>query len=113
MAPAPLLPEGYRGAWESRLRLLQPRDPGVWVEHRLEEGDAAEEILRVARETACDLVVMGSHGRTWLERALMGSVAAKVLRSAPCPVLTVRVPFLQPTLSATAEKEEKAQPAAV
>src|SRR5919199_2641512 len=44
MAPAPPLPKGYRGAWESRLRLLWPRDPNVRVEHRLEEGDVADAI---------------------------------------------------------------------
>ena len=60
MAPLPPLPQGYRGAWEGRLRLIQPRDPNVRVEHRLEEGDVADAILRVAREVPADLIVMGS-----------------------------------------------------
>jgi nucleotide-binding universal stress UspA family protein len=60
MAPMPPLPRGYRGAWESRLRQLQPHDPHVRVEHRLEEGDVADAILRVAREVPADLIVMGS-----------------------------------------------------
>lgn len=64
MAPVPPLPKGYRGAWESRLRLLQSADPTVGVEHRLEEGDIADAILRVARETQCDLIVMASSERT-------------------------------------------------
>jgi nucleotide-binding universal stress UspA family protein len=92
MAPTPPLPKGYRGAWESRLRLVQPAEPDVRVEHRLEEGNAADEILRVARETACDLIVMGTRGHTGLRRLLQGSVARKVAQGAPCPVLAVKMP---------------------
>ena len=44
---------------------------------------------RIAREEGCDLIVMGTHGRTGLRRALMGSVAAAVVREAPCAVLVV------------------------
>jgi nucleotide-binding universal stress UspA family protein len=87
MAPVPPLPKGYRGAWESRLRLMQPRDPTVPVEHRLEEGDPAAAILRVAREVHSDLVVMSGRERTWLGRLLTGSVTEEVERKAPCPVL--------------------------
>src|SRR5262249_2708725 len=47
-------------------------------------------ILSVARGSGCDLIVMGSHGRTGLRRTLLGSVAEAVLRRAVCPVLTVR-----------------------
>jgi nucleotide-binding universal stress UspA family protein len=73
----------------NELRRLQPADAAVRVEHRLEQGNAAEEILRVAREEKCDLVVLATHGRTGLARLLMGSVAEQVLRQAPCPVLTL------------------------
>jgi universal stress protein A len=90
MAPLPPLPKGYRGAWESRLRLLRPADPNVQVEHRLEEGDVAAAILRVACEAPCDLIVMGSRERTWLGRLLTSSVAEEVGRKAPCPVLTLK-----------------------
>jgi nucleotide-binding universal stress UspA family protein len=48
----------------------------------------------VAKETGCDLIVMGTHGRTGLGRLLMGSVAETVLRKAPCPVLTVKSQLL-------------------
>jgi nucleotide-binding universal stress UspA family protein len=89
MAPVPPLPKGYRGAWESRLRLLQSADPTVGVEHRLEEGDIADAILRVARETQCDLIVMANSERTWLGRLFFGSVTTEVERKAPCPVLSV------------------------
>jgi nucleotide-binding universal stress UspA family protein len=54
--------------------------------------DVAAEILRVTGAERCDLIVMGTHGRTGLKRALLGSVAEEVLRTAPCPVLTVNAP---------------------
>jgi nucleotide-binding universal stress UspA family protein len=53
-------------------------------------GDPAGEIVRVAQEANVDLVVMGTHGRTGIEHALMGSIAERVVRRAKCPVLTVR-----------------------
>jgi nucleotide-binding universal stress UspA family protein len=67
--------------------------PGVPIEHRVEEGDAARTILRIAGEINADLIVMGTHGRTGLSRLLMGSVAEQVVRKAPCAVLTVKSPF--------------------
>ncbi len=53
-------------------------------------GEPAAEILSFAKAHAADLVVMGTHGRTGLEHALMGSIAERVVRRAHCPVLTVR-----------------------
>jgi nucleotide-binding universal stress UspA family protein len=53
-------------------------------------GEPAAEILEVARARGADLIVMGTHGRTGLEHALMGSIAERVVRRAHCPVLTVR-----------------------
>jgi nucleotide-binding universal stress UspA family protein len=58
----------------------------------LEEGDPVTQILRIAGEENCELIVMGIHGRTGLGRLLMGSVAEQVVRRAPCPVLTVKMP---------------------
>jgi universal stress protein A len=87
MAPVPPLPRGYRGARESRLRLMQPRDPSVRVEHRLEEGDAAAVILRVAREEHSGLIVMNGRERACLGRLLARSITEEVERKAPCPVL--------------------------
>jgi nucleotide-binding universal stress UspA family protein len=55
-------------------------------------GEPAHEILQYAREHGTDLIVVGTHGRTGLQHALMGSVAERVVRKAPCPVLTVRPP---------------------
>ena len=54
------------------------------------EGIAFEEIASEARRQRADLVVMGTHGRTGVARFFLGSVAARVLALAPCPVLTVR-----------------------
>jgi len=53
-------------------------------------GSPFVEILRDARENDIDLVVIGTHGRGFAKHLLMGSVAEKVVRKAPCPVLTVR-----------------------
>lgn len=50
------------------------------------------EIIRYAREKTIDLIIIGTHGRSGLTQALLGSVAEKVVRKAPCPVLTVRHP---------------------
>ncbi len=53
-------------------------------------GGAASEIARAARDWAADLIVIGSHGRTGVQRALLGSVAEGVMRHASCAVLVVR-----------------------
>jgi nucleotide-binding universal stress UspA family protein len=82
-------------ALREQLSRLRPPDSTIQVEHRLEEGDPAMEILRIAQEDKCDLVVMGTHGRTGVGRLLMGSVAEQVVRKAPCPVLTVKIPLRQ------------------
>ncbi len=52
-------------------------------------GEPAAEILSYARDRGIDLLVLGTHGRTGLEHALMGSIAERVVRRARCPVLTV------------------------
>jgi nucleotide-binding universal stress UspA family protein len=54
------------------------------------EGVAFTAIVQTARERGCDLIVMGTHGRTGLKHALLGSVTEKVVRKAHCAVLTVR-----------------------
>jgi nucleotide-binding universal stress UspA family protein len=62
------------------------------VETKLLQGVPVSEVIRFAREGAFDLIVMGTHGRTGIAHALIGSVAERVVRKAACPVLTVRVP---------------------
>jgi nucleotide-binding universal stress UspA family protein len=71
-----------------RLAQIRPEDPRVKFEHKIVDGDPAEQIVKAA--TGMDLIVLGTHGTTGLARLLMGSVAETVLRKAPCPVLTVR-----------------------
>lgn len=56
---------------------------------RVVVGDPAQEIVRYARENLIDLIIMGTHGRRGLEHAIFGSVAEKVVKNSPVPVLTV------------------------
>ncbi len=53
-------------------------------------GEPAREIVRAAEDEQVDLIVMGTYGRSGLSRLLLGSVADRVVRTAPCPVVTVR-----------------------
>jgi len=64
----------------------------VVVERLVEDGEPAHVVARVARERGCDLIVIGAHGRSGLERLLMGSTAEHIVRLAPCPVLVVKAP---------------------
>ena len=66
------------------------KDRGVAVESTVRQGTPWREIEVLAKESSVDLVVVGTHGRKGLPRALMGSVAEKIVRTAPCPVLVVR-----------------------
>lgn len=50
------------------------------------------EVMNVAKDKGIDMIVMGTHGRTGIDRVLFGSTAEKVVKKAPCPVLTVRHP---------------------
>ena len=52
-------------------------------------GDVSEEIIRHAEESGMDMIIMGTHGYKGLEKVMFGSVAEKVVRSSPCPVLTI------------------------
>jgi nucleotide-binding universal stress UspA family protein len=62
-------------------------------------GASARSIVNYANERGMDLIVMGTHGRSGLDRLLTGSVAERVLRHAPCPVMTVRYyPFADATV---------------
>jgi len=86
-----------RRHWREQLEQIRPTDPGIPVRHVFLEGDAAAEIVRYGRDAGIDLIVMGTHGRTGLERLLLGSVAEKVLRDASCSVLVVKLPRGIPT----------------
>jgi nucleotide-binding universal stress UspA family protein len=63
----------------------------VEVRSRVQCGDAAAEIVRIAQEDGYDLIVMGTHGRSGSSQILRGDVAEQVIKRAPCPVLTIRV----------------------
>lgn len=72
--------------------LVEPhRERGVEIHPMLRAGTPWEQILEVAKETNADLVVMATHGRRGLPRALIGSVAEKVIRMSDVPVLTYRI----------------------
>jgi nucleotide-binding universal stress UspA family protein len=58
----------------------------------MRRGSPSTEIVALASEEHADLLVIGTHGRGGVSRALLGSVADRVIRTAPCPVLTVRKP---------------------
>lgn len=93
MTPAVLLADMERGAREQ----LDTVVPEAWqaqlqVTRALRRGSPFVEIIRYAKETDTDLIVMGTHGRSGIAHMLLGSVAEKVVRKAPCPVLTVRSP---------------------
>ena len=104
--PPPFLPiEGYvppqmyedllgsarRDAQERFDRLLgSGAGSGLKTRVRLEEGPPARRILEVATQEAADILVVGTHGRTGLERLVLGSVADRMVRQATCPVLTAR-----------------------
>jgi len=65
---------------------------GLDIEEVIVHGEAASEIVRVAKERGVDLIVVSSHGRTGLGRILFGSTAEAVVRHASCPVLVVKPP---------------------
>jgi nucleotide-binding universal stress UspA family protein len=105
LAPIVLVPEQYLDAvtidqlqkqarqWSTRqLAALATRakKAGVKASVVLREGDAPDQIVRACRSTKSDLIVMGTHGRRGLQKFFLGSVAERVVRAAPCPVVTVR-----------------------
>jgi nucleotide-binding universal stress UspA family protein len=88
--------KAYREEMARLLAKVRGNAPCTQVETLLKEGNVADVISRTAEETPCDLIVMGTHGRSRMYQLMMGSVAADVTRNAPCPVVTVKAPLLQP-----------------
>ena len=86
-------------ASKDRLRdkLLEkvPKEIRDRVEMVISFGVPFVEIIRAARDYDVDLIVMGTQGRTGVSHILIGSVAERVVRKAPCPVLTVKMPIKQ------------------
>ena len=69
---------------------LEKRRTGAAMETVSTQGAPAPSIVSYASDDGSDLIVIGTHGRSGLRRLLLGSVAERVLRTAPCPVLVVR-----------------------
>jgi nucleotide-binding universal stress UspA family protein len=105
-------PSPYEGRWEPTDETLKEADQilrSACVPSTLEnrKGDPGEEILKAIEANSIDLVAMTTHGRSGLSRWVFGSVTAKVLRSAPVPLLVVRsgntaVPPEKPALAVAA-----------
>jgi nucleotide-binding universal stress UspA family protein len=85
-------PESYRRRLWADFKQSLPTELPDATELLLGEGEPSTAILNAAAERACDLIVLGSHGKTGLRRLLGGSVAEDVIRLASCPVLVVKVP---------------------
>lgn len=75
---------------EEAMSMIAADEPAIAVERVLRVGTPAEAIIGYAERHKCDLIVMGTHGRSGLSHLLMGSVAEQVIRKAPCPVMVVR-----------------------
>ena len=84
----------FENATRERLEMLvSPRNLiTLRPEYALRLGAPSDEIVRYAGSRDIDLIVMGTHGRSGVAHMVMGSVAEEVIRTAPCPVLTVRHP---------------------
>ena len=90
ITPADLIAEAEREGRRliAGFRQLRPQ-PHAPLEF-IHVGKPASEIVRTAKEWPADIIVIGSHGRHGIQRALLGSVAEAVVRHAPCPVLVIR-----------------------
>lgn len=78
-----------------RARASAAEQSGVRTRFVLRSGVPHEQIVAACAEEGADMLVIGTHGRSGLNRFLMGSVAERVVRSASCPVLTVRTPEIE------------------
>lgn len=86
---APIDRAANRNGWKNFTWPIHrfPSNAGSWKDRRLTKSCAKPV------KANCDLIVMGTHGRSGLSRLLMGSVAEGAIRKAPCPVLTVKIPL--------------------
>lgn len=71
--------------------VAQAAERGVTARQVVVQGKPAAEVIRCAKEQSIDMIVLGTHGRGVLDHALFGSTTERVVRKAPCPVLTCRV----------------------
>jgi nucleotide-binding universal stress UspA family protein len=83
-----IVAQGVREAQES-MELLKPQCKDVALDCHVRSGDVLAELSAIVRDDQVDLIVLGTHGRRGASKAVFGSVAEKIFRHAPCPVLTV------------------------
>ena len=95
---------------ESLTRVAQSLGEGLRVETALMSGRAGRKIVDYARDKHIDLIVVGTHGRTGISHAILGSVAEAVVRLAPCLVLTVPAAVLEPDRALAPAPAEGAPP---
>jgi len=95
---------------ESLARVAASLGEGLRVETALLSGRAGRNIVDYARDKHIDLIVVGTHGRTGISHAILGSVAETVVRLAPCLVLTVPAAVLEPQSAPAPEPAAGAQP---
>jgi nucleotide-binding universal stress UspA family protein len=81
---------GYAKAELAKLA-AEARQRGLTVVEEVAQGKPSAEIIRYATEHEIDVIVLGTHGKGMLDQALFGSTTERVVRRAPCPVLTVRM----------------------
>ena len=102
----PALMEGYATEPQKRAKILRATEESseillkqfcrevisghIKVRYHVRRGDPFENILEGAEDFLIDLIVLATHGRTGIKRLVIGNVAEKVVRHAPCPVLTVK-----------------------
>jgi nucleotide-binding universal stress UspA family protein len=89
--PANVIDDIARDAQRAMDAALQRHvTPGVTLTGQVVCGDARDALVEAATKAKADLLVVGTHGRRGIQRALLGSVAESIVRHAPCPVLVVR-----------------------
>lgn len=105
LATAPLFPPDYRKNIRTELEKLAKNRSArsVKISVQIREGVPHDEIVNAARRLKSDLVIIATHGRTGLIRALLGSTAERVVRHATCPVLTFRSPVTDDSRGARRE----------
>lgn len=82
--------ELFRGATEKMTKFVAENlKSGVPCEEKILQGDVAETLVNYAAANDISLIIMGTHGYKGLEKVLFGSVAERVVKTAPCPVLTI------------------------
>ncbi len=82
--------ELFRGATDKMTKFLAENlKPGIPCEQKVLQGDVAEKLVEYAAANDISLIIMTTHGYKGLEKVLFGSVAERVVKTAPCPVLTI------------------------